>query len=307
MKLYKRKTGDAAPPAQADPYIIKADDGRYYVYATGGQVYSSDCLLDNWVYEGIQLHMPGQHTCWAPSVLVENGKYYMYYSSIDDGVTDGHGHKIRAAISDSPRGPFIYEKTLLPPFSIDAHAVKTPSGLYLFYCNNDYEAERAGTRIFCDKMTDTMHLEGKPVCAVQPTIDEEIFQRDRYRKGQHWHTVEGAFYFYYKETHFLMYSGACFQNPTYFIGYCTAEGPEDADLRSLVWQKYPDEHTYQPLLSKDEAAEGRGHNSVLFEGEKAYIVYHARDYGDAKKKKDMRSARIDELVIEGKKLSVHRI
>ena len=118
---------------------------------------------------------------------------------------------MRVAVSDSPSGMFKQVKKLLPPFSIDAHAVKTPSGLYLFYCNNDYEAERAGTFIQCDKLTDPYTLERKPVAVVRPTIDEEIYQKDRFKKGQHWHTIEGAFYFYKEGTHYLMYSGACYQ------------------------------------------------------------------------------------------------
>ena len=35
MKLYKRKPDDRAPLGQPDPYMIKAGDGRYYIYATG--------------------------------------------------------------------------------------------------------------------------------------------------------------------------------------------------------------------------------------------------------------------------------
>lgn len=304
MKLYKRTVNDAAPLAQADPYVIKGKDGRYYLYATEGQVYSSDRLLDGWSYEGIRLNMPGQKVCWAPSVLEINGKYYMYYSSMDETSEEEHGHRIRAAVSDSPAGPFDYQKTILPPFSIDAHVVVTPSGQYMFYCGNDYEASRAGTRILCDKMTDPYTMEGKPVCAVAPTLDEETYMRDRFKQGQHWHTVEGAFYFYYEGIHFLMYSGACYQNSTYFIGYCVAEGPEDADLRELNWTKYPDDHTYAPLLKKNEFIEGTGHNSVIFNQGKCYIVYHGRNYGDLRLEEDTRSARIDEMKIEGKRLSV---
>lgn len=307
MKLYNRKKQDTAPLAQADPYILKGTDGRYYLYATEGQVYSSDCLLSGWRYEGIRLQMPGQHTCWAPSVIEQNGIYYMYYSSIDDGAKEEHGHALRVAISSSPAGPFLYEKTLLPPFSIDAHTVETPSGLYLFYCQNEYGGERPGTRIFCDKMQNPLTLCGEPRCVVWPTLDEEIYQRDRYCPGRHWHTIEGAFYFFHEGVHFLMYSGACYLNPTYFIGYCTAEGREDADLRLLEWKKYPDEHTYAPLLTRNELAEGLGHNSVLYEAGKYYIVYHARDYEDSGKKEDTRTARIDELLVEGKRLRVRRI
>lgn len=92
MKLYMRKQKDQAPLGQPDPYILKGNDGRYYIYATGGQVYSSNYLLKNWKYEGIRLNMPGQSICWAPSVLEVNGKYYMYYSSIDEG--NEYGEKI---------------------------------------------------------------------------------------------------------------------------------------------------------------------------------------------------------------------
>lgn len=304
MKIYKRKVNDTAPLAQADPYIIKGNDGRYYLYATEGQIYSSDSLMGTWEYEGIGLRMPGQKVCWAPSVLELDGRYYMYYSSLDEDCEDEHGQAMRIAVSDSPKGPFEYEKTILPPFAIDAHVVSTPSGLYMFYCSNDEEAERAGTRIMCDKMTNPYTMEGSPVCAVPPTLDEEIYMRDRFRPGQHWHTVEGAFYFYHEGVHFLMYSGACYQNPTYFIGYCVADGPEDADLRTLDWKKYPDDHTYAPLLRKNEFIEGTGHNSVIFDHGKCYIVYHGRDYGDIDLNEDTRSARIDEMQIDGKKLSV---
>lgn len=307
MKLYMRKQGDQVPLGQPDPYILKGNDERYYVYATDGQVYSSDYLLEGWKYEGIRLDMPGQKICWAPSVLEINGKYYMYYSSIDEGNEDEHGQQIRVAVADVPVGPFEYVKTILPPFSIDAHVVKTPSGMYMFYCNNGYEAERAGTRIMCDKMKDPFTMEGNPVCALPPTIDEEIYMRDRFKKGQHWHTVEGAFYFYYGGTHFLMYSGACYQNPTYFIGYAVAHGAEDEDLRKLKWTKHPDNDSYEPLLRKNNLMEGTGHNSLIFEDGKCYIVYHGRDYGDIDLEEDTRSARIDELVIDGEKLSVSMI
>lgn len=307
MKVYNRKENDTAPLGQPDPYILKGNDGRYYLYATGGQLYSSDHLLEGWQYDGICLDMPGQKVCWAPSVLEIDGKYYMYYSSMDESCEDEHGQQIRVAVSDGPQGPFLYKKTILPAFSIDPHAVVTPSGLYLFYCNNDYEAERAGTRIFCDKMADPYTVEENPKCVVWPTIDEEIYMKDRFRKGQHWHTIEGAFYFYHQGIHYLMYSGACYQNPTYFIGYCIAYGDEKADLRELEWKKYPDAGVYAPLLTKNEEMEGTGHNSLIFEDGKCYIVYHGRDYGDLDKKEDTRSARIDELHIDGEKLSVIRI
>ena len=195
MKLYERKMNDTAPLGQADPYMIRAQDGRYYLYASGAHLFSSDRLREGWRYDGICLAAPGQKSVWAPSVIGIDGKYYMYYSSIPEEKDGDHYQTMRVAVSDGPEGPFTYEKDLLPPFSIDPHVVQTPSGLYMFYCNNDEEAERAGTFVLCDKMTDPYTLSGEPAAVIVPTIDEEIFQRDRFRKGQHWHTIEGAFYF----------------------------------------------------------------------------------------------------------------
>ena len=74
MKLYKRKENDPAPLGQADPYMLKASDGRYYLYATGGpQLYTSDSLFGEWEYKGNPLHAEGQKTVWAPSVIELDG------------------------------------------------------------------------------------------------------------------------------------------------------------------------------------------------------------------------------------------
>ncbi|MCI9141537.1 MAG: family 43 glycosylhydrolase [Lachnospiraceae bacterium] len=307
MKLYQRKMNDPAPAGQADPYILKAEDGRYYIYATGAKgpsLFSSNSLLEGWAYEGECLDMTGQKSCWAPCVVCMDGKYYMYYSSLDADTQDVHQQTLRVAVSASPRGPFRMIKKLLPPFSIDPHVVVNGSGIYHFYCGNVLEAERVGTHIFCDRMTDPITMEGNPVCVVKPTLDEEIFMRNRFKKGEHWHTVEGAFYFHVGQTHFLMFSGANYTNPTYFIGYCVAHGPEDADLRTLTWKKYPDEHTYAPLLCNTDYIEGMGHNSVIFDKGEYYIVYHGRDAGDAGIPGDTRCARIDRMIVDGEVLRV---
>ena len=112
MKLIDRSRCPDAPLAQADPYMIRASDGCYYLYATGGQAYRSQEPAKGWDYLGCRLTMPGQHACWAPSVMEANGKYYMYYSSIDDGVTDVHGQTMRVAVSDTPDGPFVFHRSL---------------------------------------------------------------------------------------------------------------------------------------------------------------------------------------------------
>ncbi|MBD5463551.1 MAG: family 43 glycosylhydrolase [Lachnospiraceae bacterium] len=294
MKLC-RKNNTLECVEQADPYIFKDKDGKYYVYTTGAHIFYSSSLKGEWQYVGDFLEEPEKAYCWGPCIIEIEGFYYLYYS-VTEKDSEDHGQAIRVAVSDKASGPFGFKKKILPPFSIDPHVVKTPAGLFIFYCNNDYEAERVGTVIMCDKMYDPYTVEGRATCVVKPTIDEEIYQRDRFKEGEHWHTVEGAFYFFREGVHYLMYSGACYQNSTYFIGYCVAMGEEDTDLRTLDWKKYPDNDTYAPLFAPNDFVEGMGHNSVLCEDGKYYIIYHGRDK-DMKEGEKLRLARIDELEV----------
>jgi len=306
MKLYKRKENDTAPLGQADPYIL-SHGGKYYIYATheeGVQLYSSENFAD-WIFEGFCFAREGEKSYWAPAVMEYKGTFYMYYSSMPKNEEDCHTQRIQVAKAQTPAGPFQYVCDLLPPFSIDAHAVNTPAGLYLFYSVNDYEAQRAGTLIVLDKLIDPYTVEGNPKVVVRPTIDEEIFMRDRFRCGQHWHTIEGAFYFYKGDRHYLLYSGSAYTNETYFIGYSTAEGTP-ADLRDLQWSKYPDDDTYCPLIAKNDCVEGTGHNSLIEIDGKMWIVYHARDMagGNNPIGEDVRVMRADIMEIDGDRLSV---
>ena len=305
MKIIFPKENE--PAGQADPYILKAE-GKYYIYATsiqGVHLYESDSLFEGWKYLGYALQEAGAHEFWAPCVIEKDGTYYMYYSSFDIHCDDVHQQAIKVATADSPRGPFEYKKTILAPFSIDPHVVQNESGYYIFYSINDYDSVRAGTYIVVDKLIDMFTPEGKPVAVVRPTLDEEVFMRDRFKKGQNWHTIEGAFYFRKGDDHYVMYSGNCYQNEYYFVGYAYAHSSEN-DLRKIKFEKQPSPDVYAPLLCKNDKEEGTGHNSVLEENGKYYVVYHARDIGDKDRPVDARTARVCEMHVDGKTLTLDR-
>ena len=281
--------------AQADPFLIKANDGRFYMYVTGSngvRAFVADELCGPYTDIGDVLTIKGKHSFWAPSVIFTHGKYYMYVSCMNDGETDAHLQTMHVASSDKPQGPFTNAKKLIEPFSIDSHVVENESGLFIFYSTNDYEAERAGTYICVDKLESPEKACGKPVKVLSPTLDEEIFARDRFRKGQHWHTLEGAFYFREGDWHYVIYSGNCFESPYYYLGYATAKTTE-TDLTKIKFTKYPDENTYCPLIAKNDFESGTGHNSVFKVDGKYYVIYHGRDnVVDPRIKGDSRTARI---------------
>lgn len=289
---------------QADPFILKSN-GRYYIYTTGHDgiyAYQSDSLLKGWEYYGKVMTMPGHEAFWAPSVIELDGKYYMYNSiEIYNDTPDQGGHRGAMFVSeaDNPLGPFTNTTQLLHPFSIDSHVVKNESGLFIFYSTNSFEGDRIGTYIVVDKLLDPYHAQGNPVPVIKPTLDEEIYRRNRYKKGQHWHTIEGAFYFKEGDWQYVMYSGNCFEQPTYYIGYARAKTNE-TDLTKIKFEKYPNDNTYHPVLAANEFEEGTGHHSMIKENGQWYAIYHARDYDDGLGANafDARNARICKLNVK---------
>lgn len=297
---------------QADPFILKAN-GRYYIYVTGHDgiyAYQSDSLFDGWEYYGMVMTVPNHEAFWAPSVIELDGKFYMYNSiEIYDDEPDKGGHRGAMFVSeaDNPLGPFTNATQLLHPFSIDSHVVQNESGLYIFYSTNKFEGDRIGTYIAVDKLIDPYHVEGNPSEVIVPTLDEDIFRRDRYKKGQHWHTIEGAFYFKEGDWQYVMYSGNCYEQPTYYIGYARTK-TDETDLRKIKFEKYPDENTYHPVLKANEFEEGTGHHSMIKEDGQWYAIYHARDYDDGLNASafDARNARICKLNVDNGIITAQR-
>ena len=114
---------------------------------------------------------------------------------------------------------------------------------------------------------------------IVPDFHEEIFKENRHGDGRDYYTIEGAFWFQEGEWQYVMYSGGCYENDSYHVGYCAAK-TDEADLCKIDFIKATDDGKFNPVLIKNEYEEGTGHHSVIkYEGQ-YYAIYHARDYGD---------------------------
>ncbi len=270
MKLTFNVSGKYQP----DPFIFE-DEGKFYLYVTaynGVEAYSADDLFGVWKYEGIVASFDGRYDYWAPSVIRYNDRYYIYVSCS----TKEEFQFMHAAVSDSPLGPFKNEKCFYKRFSIDSHVVETPKGLFLWYAEDNTDCERIGTRIFVDRLLDPMTPANTPREVVVPTMDEEIFKRNRFGDGRDWHTVEGAFWFKEGDWQYLMYSAGCYDNESYHIGYAAARSDEE-DLTRVDFTKHTMNGLFDPVMIKNDFEEGTGHHSVIkYKGE-YYAIYHGRD------------------------------
>ena len=261
---------------QPDPFVCEVDGG-WAMYVTGAEgvgAYAADSPFGTWKYRGLILQMEGCEEYWAPCMIRIDGWYYLYFSVSNVRMFE-HLH---VAKSRNPFGPFQDIKRLYPYFSIDPHVVQTEKGLFLFYTMDNVQCERVGSRIYVEKLLDPYTPDGNPVEIVVPTFDEEIFVRDRFQRGQDWHTIEGPFWVEHDGYQYVMYSGACYENDTYHIGYASAESTQQ-DLTKVIFEKHTNNGQFTPLMAKNEYEEGVGHHSVIRYNGEYYAVYHGRDVG----------------------------
>ncbi len=105
----------------ADPCVIYVTEGEYagyfFAYATSGAsgfnaLKSKD--LTHWtsareneapVFQSDMVKNWGKKNFWAPEVIFDGGKYYMFYSA-SASISNGYMFYISCAVSDSPAGPF---------------------------------------------------------------------------------------------------------------------------------------------------------------------------------------------------------
>ena len=296
---------DVAGKHQPDPFIFE-DGGKLYLYVTatrGVEAYSADDLFDTWHYEGTVASFPGRRDYWAPSIIKHGGRYYLYVSCS----TDEEFQYMHAAVANSPLGPFTDEKCLYKRFSIDSHAVKTANGLFLWYAEDNVDCERIGTRVYVDRLLDPITPANAPREVIVPTMDQEIFRRNRFGDGRDWYTIEGAFWFSEGDWQYLMYSGGCFENDSYHIGYASAHTTEQ-DLTRVDFIKHTKDGAFDPVMIKNDFEEGSGHHSVIKYRGQYYAVYHARDYrNDARREyAEARTARICRLHVQDGMITAER-
>ena len=296
---------DVKGKSQPDPFIF-ADGGKFYLYVTAGrgvEAYSADDVFGVWHYEGVIASVENGSAYWAPCIVKTGGKYWLYFSCDEPGTFE----YLHVMSADAPLGPFGDPVRLFERFSIDAHVVETEAGLFLWYAEDNREAEngRIGTRVYVDRLLDPVTPERKPREAVIPTFDEEIFKRDRFGDGRDWHTIEGAFWFREGDWQYVMYSGACYENDTYHIGYAAAKTRE-ADLTKNDFVKHTKNGAFDPVMIKNDFEEGVGHHSVLKLDGQYYAVYHGRDLIEDGLRGDRRTARICKLSVKDGVITAER-
>ena len=293
-----------------DPYILHANDGKYYMYGTslgdGFEAYVSTDLK-TWtscgqVYRGGTVEQWNVDCFWAPEVYERNGKYYMFYSanSRNNPTNEGENFKIGVAVASSPAGPFtdLYNR---PVFEIDYPVIDAnvyfddaTGKTYLYYSRCCYKhpveseiAEKMKKEGVYDEIEeswvygvemkpDFSGIIGEPVLLLAPPtkLDDrqaEWESRSVTSKEVNRRWTEGSFLFKNKDTYYIMYSANHYGGAHYAVGYATSKKP----LGPFV--KASNNPVLQENRTKGGTVVGTGHNMVLTMPDSTmYCVYHGR-------------------------------
>ncbi len=298
--------------ALGDPYVLRAGDGLYYMYGTGGgakdgfSVYSSTDLV-NWknegqVYYGNKDNSWCTDSFWAPEVYQVKGKYYMFFSAQwrHNPTKEEENFRIGVAVADKPTGPFkdLNDRPVFDPGYpvIDANVFFDKDGkIYLYYSRCCYKhavesevADWARKKGWYDKVEeswvygvelkpDFSGVIGTPVMLLRPPVSMKDKQaewesRSVTSKEVNRRWTEGSTTFKQDDTYYMMYSANHFGGQYYAVGYATAKSPLGPYTKA----------SNNPVLQKNTNTggdvTGTGHNSITWspDGKEMFCVYHGR-------------------------------
>lgn len=284
----------------ADPFVWQ-HDGHYYAVGTGPAdaqgvaatsssptvfpLLASDSMVD-WAPAGCALVRPDASlgdTFWAPEIVQAANRWLLYYSV-------GFGdrlHQLRVASSDRPLGPYIDCAQLTDPrevpFAIDPHPFCDVDGRwYLFHARDflDLADEagrpvRSGTALVVSPLETMTRLAPdscRTVARARCEWQRFAAERPMYGSVYDWHTLEGPFIVLHAGQYFCLYSGGCWQTPSYGVDYVVSQsvlGPYQDDAR---------DEGPRVLRSVPGHALGPGHCSVTTgPGGASHLFYHAWD------------------------------
>jgi arabinan endo-1,5-alpha-L-arabinosidase len=268
-----------------DPAVLKAPDGFYYAYATQGggpgamrniQVARSRDLKQ-WQPVGDALPAkPGwaskTQDFWAPHVLRDGSRYYLYYSAKPDSALsdDKQGLCLAVATASRPEGPFTDKGAPLlcgPGFvNIDPMAYDDPAtGKRLLFWGSGFGPikiqELARDRLsFAPGST--------PRDLIQPAKTEDPDRYDR--------LIEGAWVVRRQGWYYLFFSGDNCCGPKAHYAVMVARSRSATGPYRTLGEETGRGNSV--ILARDERWIAPGHNAVVQDARgRDWIVYHAVD------------------------------
>lgn len=285
--IYAKKHMNGNPVFEgwyADPEGIIYDD-TYWIYPTTSDLYEKQTFFDcfsskdlvNWTKHRSVLDTSdvkwAKIAMWAPSVIRNNNKYYLFFAAND--VHKGEVGGIGVAIANRPEGP--YKDLLAKPLINDIVNGAQPIDQFVFRDDDGTHYMYYGGWGHCN-----MVKLNEDFTALVPFEDGEVY-KEITPEGY----VEGPFMFKKNGKYYFMWSEGGWGGPDYSVAYAIADSPFGPFKRIAK------------ILQQDiNVATGAGHHSVMHVpgSEDYYIVYHRRPLNDTGR--DHRVTCIDRMTFD---------
>mgnify|MGYP001044394383 CR=1 FL=1 len=241
-------------------------DKTYWVYPTYSAPYDKQVFFDafsskdlrTWTKHAKILDTAdvkwAKRAVWAPSIIENNGKYFLFFGANDIQNNQEKGG-IGVAVSNKPEGPFkdYLGHPLVDQFHngaqpIDQFVFKDKDGKYYLIYGGWKHCNIARLK---DDFTGFLPMENGQVF-------KEITPENY---------VEGPFMFIRKGKYYFMWSEGGWTGPDYSVAYAIADSPMG-----------PFKRVGKILQQDPKIATGAGHHSVMGSAKKDewFIVYHRR-------------------------------
>ena len=261
-------------PDIADPRVLRASDGMYYLYPTGWEVYSSPDLV-HWTHRGTALSREniayaGELEAGDPGALEYRGKFYLFYAYR----VPNKRYYSSVAIADNPLGPFVdsaeHPRHDFGYSTLDSIAFVDDDGkAYLYYSwNLAPVGNHRESRIYGVELSeDLLSPVGEPVLLLKPDqLWEGACDPNCPDGAMRWN--EAPFMMKHNGKYYLMYSANAYSSRRYSVGYAVSDHPLGPFVK---YEGNPVLHASYPEVS------GTGRNTVAEspDGSEWFIAYHS--------------------------------
>lgn len=257
------------PISVPDPTVIAAPDGYYYLYGTENirnlPIYRSKDMV-KWEQRGTVFTNESRPkevadaSLWAPEIRFIHGKYVLFYSLAKWG--EHWVSSVGYAVSDSPEGPFVHKGLVF-----DSYQVNVENSIDQFFYEEEgkyYMLWGSFFGIYLMELEVSADLTITPKLETQKQIAGNAFEATNLWKR------DGYYYLFAS-------IGSCCEglNSTYttVVGRSAKlDGPYISKEGKPML-----ENGYTPIISKNSAFVGTGHNSILIEDAagQTWTYYHA--------------------------------
>lgn len=254
-----------------DPFLLHADDGYWYAYATNGsgkniQAARSKDLLTWELLPDALPALPtwaqlGGSLVWAPEVAKVAQNYVMYYTARDKA---SNKQCVGVATASKPDGKFksTSDKPLVCQAdlggTIDPDPFQDGNKLYLYY-KNDGNCCSMPTYLWVQELApDGLSLVGQP---------KQLIRNEGQWEGA---VIEAPTMVKHEGKYYLFFSANNYAGVEYAVGYATCESPTGPCTQA------PENPILKSQLQPPpNMVIGPGHQAVIHVGNQDWLVYHA--------------------------------